>query len=183
MTLQEKAVESLLLDGQLDALISANVPHAYRNGDPRIQRLFRDCGTAVQRYFAKTQIFPITHAIVLKESLLEKHPWIGKKLIHAFNEADRLCRERYQYPKRLSFPTAVLLREEEEKSFGKNPWSHGLSANAHVLEKFVEYAQRQGYIASRPSLDDLFAHSENISSSTGNGVLQPAGVSPIALPR
>jgi len=163
MTTQEKDVESLLLDGQLDALIAANVPLSYRAGDPRIRRLFRDCGTAVQEYFAKTQIFPITHAIVLKESLLAKYPWIGERLIVAFNEADRLCRQRYQYPKRFSFPTAVLLREEEEKRFGKNPWSHGLSANTHVLEKFIEYANQQGYISSRPTLNDLFARSEDKS--------------------
>ena len=80
-----------------------------------------------------------------------------------FNEADRLCRQHYQYPKRFSFPTAVLLREEEEKRFGKNPWSQGLSANTHVLEKFTEYANQQGYISSRPTLNDLFARSEDKS--------------------
>lgn len=182
-TIQEKDVESLLLDGELDAIISANVPRSYRDSDPRIQRLFRDCGAAVQQYFAKTQIFPITHAIVLKESLLAQHPWINERLIDAFNESDRLCRERYQYPKRFSFPTAVLLREEEEKRFGKNPWSHGLNSNAHVLEKFVEYAQQQGYISSRPGLHDLFAVSENIACLPDNGVSKPANESLIAAVR
>jgi len=42
--------------------------------------------------------------------------------------------------------------------FGKNPWGHGLtSENQVVLEKFVQYANEQGYIPSRPSLTELFA--------------------------
>jgi 4,5-dihydroxyphthalate decarboxylase len=179
-TVQEKDVEQLLLDGQLDAVIAANVPRAYRAGDPRIRRLFPDCANSVQEYFDSTQIFPITHTLVLKESLLNKHPWLPGGLLAAFNEANRLCRERYQYPKRFSFPTAVLLREEQEKRFGKNPWSHGLSCNAHVLEKFVEYAQRQGYISSRPRLNDLFPMAETISSSPSAAISQPASESRVA---
>jgi len=175
--IQEKDVESLLLDGELDVLIAANVPRSFRAGDPRIRRLFHDCHMAVEQYFDRTHIFPITHTLVLKESLIVKHPWLGERLICAFNEADRLCRERYQYPKRFSFPTAVLLREEQEKRFGKNPWSHGLNSNAHVLEKFVEYAQQQGYISSRPSLNDLFPATETISSLPSTGASQPASQS------
>ena len=172
-TIQEIDVETLLLDGQVDGLIAANVPRSYRTGDPRIRRVFPDCRAATQKYFEKTRIFPITHTVVVKESLIEKFPWIAENLIVAFREADRICRERYQYPKRFSFPTAVLLREEEEARFGADPWVHGLSANTHVLEKFVEYAEQQGYIASRPNLADLFFAAGPSSASPGNGVTQP----------
>jgi 4,5-dihydroxyphthalate decarboxylase len=182
-TTQERDVELLLLDGQLDALIAANVPRSYRAGDPRIQRLFRDSRAAVQHYFDKTRIFPITHTVVLRESLFRKHPWIAEKIIGAFNEADRLCRERYQYPKRFSFPTAVLFREEEEKRFGKNPWSHGLNSNTHVLEKFVEYAEQQGYISSRPSLSDLFVVPESAAVLSGNEALQRVAESGMRISR
>ena len=154
--LQERDVESLLLDGKLDAVIAANVPRSYRAGDPRIRRVFRDCRAAVQQYFERTRIFPITHTVVVKESFLATHPWIVEKLTAAFDDADRLCRQRYQYPKRFSFPTAVLFLEEEEQRFGKNPWSHGLDSNRVILEKFIEYAEEQGYISFRPTLGDLF---------------------------
>jgi hypothetical protein len=40
----------------------------------------------------------------------------------------------------------VLILEEEEEIFGKNPWAHGLTPeNQVVLEKFVQYAEEQGY--------------------------------------
>jgi 4,5-dihydroxyphthalate decarboxylase len=169
--IQERDVEPLLLDGELDALISANVPRSYRAGDPRIRRVFRDCREAVQQYFAKTRIFPITHTVVVKESFLARHPWIVEKLVAAFNDADRLCRQTYQYPKRFSFPTAVLFLEEEEQRFGQNPWNHGLDSNSVILEKFIEYAEQQGYISFRPSLKSLFAMPER-AHVAGNDAVQ-----------
>jgi 4,5-dihydroxyphthalate decarboxylase len=165
--IQEKEVESLLLSGELDALISANVPKSYRAGDARIRRVFSDCRLAVQEYFEKTGIFPVTHTVVVKDSLFRDYPWIVDRIVDAFDQADRFSQKRYQYPKRFSFPTAALFLEEEEQRFGKNPWRHGLETNRAVLEKFVDYAEDQGYISFRPSVDELF-----VSPKSSDGFAQ-----------
>ena len=110
--------EQLLLDGKIDALISPNVPPSFRAGDPRIKRLFTRCRETVEDYFAKTRIFPITHTVVVREDLLVKEPWIAKRVADAFRDADRICRKEYNYPKRLSFPTSVLVLERDELAFG-----------------------------------------------------------------
>jgi 4,5-dihydroxyphthalate decarboxylase len=148
--------EQLLLDGKIDALISPNVPPSFRAGDPRIRRLFPRCREAVEDYFARTQIFPITHTVVVPEDLLVREPWIAQRVADAFADADRICRREYNYPKRLSFPTSVLLLEEEESRFGENPWEHGLEPNRHTLDKFMEYAASQGYSGRRLRLDEAF---------------------------
>lgn len=52
--------------------------------------------------------------------------------------------------------TRPLLSEEE--AFGKDPFQHGLTPqNQVVLEKFLQYAEEQGYIAHQPKLSDLLA--------------------------
>ena len=154
---QGEDVETLLLSGAVDAVILPNVPQSFRSGDRRIQRVFTDCRSAIRNYFLATGIFPITHTLVTHERMISKHPWLCRELVAAFNEADRRSRLEYEYPKRFSFPTAVLFLEEEEQQFGKNPWIHGLEPNRSVLKKFVQYAREQEYILSEPALDELFA--------------------------
>jgi 4,5-dihydroxyphthalate decarboxylase len=154
----EKNVESLLLDGALDALIAPNVPPSFQNGDPRIRRLFSDCRAEVVTYFRKTNIFPVTHTVVMREALAAEHPWLAASLVNAFEAAETACRKAYAYPKRLALPTAVLVVEEEEAAFGKEPFRQGLTAqNCLVLEKFIQYAHEQGYISRRPKPAEIFA--------------------------
>jgi 4,5-dihydroxyphthalate decarboxylase len=157
LEVQKQSTESLLLKGEIDALIAPNVPPSFRAGDSRIRRLFKDCRASVTEYFRETKIFPITHTVVLRESLVAEQPWIVNRLVNAFAEAEKLCRKAYDYPKRLALPTAVLIVEEEEETFGKDPFQHGLTPqNQVVLEKFLQYAEEQGYISYRPKLSELF---------------------------
>ncbi len=158
----DEPTEALLLRGEIDALIPPNIPPSFRRRDVRIRRLFQNPRQAVTEYFRKTGIFPITHTLVVREALLQQNPWLASSLLDAFNEAEALCCKSYDYAKRLAFPSAVLIIEEEEDLFGKNPWEHGLTnGNRIVLEKFVQYANEQGYIPYRPELRELFAPAGN----------------------
>jgi len=158
ITVVDEPTEALLLRGAVDALIPPNIVRSFRAKDPRIQRVFRDVRSTVNDYFRKTKIFPITHTLVVRQSLFDDHPWLVSSLLNVFTEAEERCRKSYDYAKRLAFPSAVLILEEEEETFGTNPWAHGLtSENQVVLEKFVQYAAEQGYIPYRPQLTELFA--------------------------
>ena len=158
ITVTDEPTEALLLRGEIDALIPPNIVPSFRAGDPRIRRVFKDARATVNEYFRKTRIFPITHTLVVRQALFDERPWIVSSLLNAFTEAEKLCRESYDYAKRLAFPSAVLILEEEEELFGVNPWGHGLTPeNRVVLDKFVQYANEQGYIPNRPALSELFA--------------------------
>ncbi len=158
ITVADKSAEAMLLNGEIDALIPPNIVPSFRAKDPRIRRLFKDPRVTVNEYFRRTKIFPITHTLVVRQSLFDENPWLVSSLIDAFTDAEARCRKSYDYAKRLAFPSAVLVLEEEEEVFGDNPWSHGLTAqNQVVLDKFVQYAHEQGYIPERPPLGELFA--------------------------
>ena len=158
VTVVNEPTEQLLLRGEIDALIPPNIVPSFRAKDPRIRRVFKDIRSTVNDYYRKTQIFPITHTLVVRQSLFDENPWLVSTLLNAFTEAEERCRKSYEYAKRSAFPSAVLILEEEEELFGKNPWGHGLTLeNRVVLEKFVQYANEQGYIPRHPQLSDLFA--------------------------
>jgi 4,5-dihydroxyphthalate decarboxylase len=158
ITVVNQPTEALLLRGEIDALIPPNIPPSFKGKDPRIRRVIKNPRAVVKEYFGQTKIFPITHTLVVRQQLLDQNPWIVASLLNAFSAAEELCRKSYEYAKRLAFPSAVLILEEEEETFGENPWAHGLTPeNQIVLEKFVEYAQEQGYIPFLPQLSDLFA--------------------------
>jgi 4,5-dihydroxyphthalate decarboxylase len=162
ITVTNEPTEALLLRGEIDALIPPNIVPSFRAKDPRIRRVFKDPRTTVNEYFRRTGIFPITHTLVVRQSLFDKHQWLVSSLLNAFTEAEKVCRQSYAYAKRLALPSAVLILEEEEEVFGDNPWGHGLTPeNQVVLEKFVQYAQEQGYIPFRPQLSELFAPEGN----------------------
>ncbi len=158
ITVVDEPTEALLLRGEIDALIPPNIVPSFRAKDPRIRRVFKDIRSTVNEYYQKTKIFPITHTLVVRQSLFDEHPWLVSSVLNAFTEAEERCRKSYEYAKRSAFPSAVLILEEEEERFGKNPWGHGLTPeNQVVLEKFVQYANEQGYIPSQPPLSELFA--------------------------
>jgi 4,5-dihydroxyphthalate decarboxylase len=162
ITVVNESTEHLLLRGEIDALIPPNIVPSFRTKDPRIRRLFTEPRATVNEYFRKTKIFPITHTLAVRQRLLDEQPWIVSSLLNAFSEAEKVCRKSYDYAKRLAFPSAVLILEEEEDTFGADPWAHGLTPeNRVVLEKFVQYAEEQGYIPYRPQLSELFAPAGN----------------------
>ena len=147
----------LLIDGEIDAIMSPEPPPEYTAGDPRIRRLFPDARAEQLAYFRKTGIYPITHTVVMHRELAEEKPWVAERLVTAFRAAQRLTDAYYAAgPKRLSLPSAAFIVEDERRDYGSEPWSHGVAGNRHTVETFVRYAREQGYIERDIPIDALF---------------------------
>jgi len=82
-----KDESDLLIDGDVDALFHAAEPKAFREGHPKVRRLFEDPRKVEQEYYARTGIFPIMHAVAVRSDLIEQNPWIPKAVFDAYREA------------------------------------------------------------------------------------------------
>jgi 4,5-dihydroxyphthalate decarboxylase len=149
--------QTMLLDGTVDAVFSPVILPGISSGDPRLRRLFPDSRGELAAYYAKTNILPITHTVVVSEALLAREPWIAERLLTAFREAQQVCDDAYLEPKYLSTFDAVLNLEEQRRDFGPIQYVHGLKRNRHIVETFVRYAHEQGYIKKPLDVDTLFA--------------------------
>src|SRR6185503_16947481 len=83
----DKSVETMLAEGELDAVIHSSLIKPLLAGDPRVARLFPDFKTEEIAFYKKTGIFPIMHVMGIKQEIVEKHPWVPINMFHAFQKA------------------------------------------------------------------------------------------------
>jgi len=149
----------LLLAGELDAMVIPSVIGPVIKGDPRVRLLFIDPKSEERRYYESTGHFPIMHDVLLKQSLLERDPWVGQSLLDAFKRARRWHLDWMEQPPNLSFAWSRELLLEERSIFGPNQWADGFEANRQQLELMCRYAQEQGMTDSLVDPRDLFVPS------------------------
>jgi 4,5-dihydroxyphthalate decarboxylase len=149
--------EQLLYDRKVDAIFVPRVPQSYVEGRSKMRRLFRDTQREMQEYSRRTGIVPITHTVVIRESLSQQEPWICESLVRAFMDAQNLCDPAcLSDPKQVSMADAIFYQEQNRAAYGPNSWAHGVAPNRKNMETFLRYAHEQGYSARRLSVDELF---------------------------
>ena len=151
-----------LLDrGEIDFLMTANNPLAFRRGSPNVRRLFADYAKAEKDYFRRTRIYPIMHTVVIRREIYERDPWVAMSLYKAFLRAKdysfRLISETGS-PK-ASFAWLQPLIEEEQSIIGKDWYPYGIEANRPTIEALLQYTYEQGLSDRRLSVEELFAQS------------------------
>jgi 4,5-dihydroxyphthalate decarboxylase len=151
--------EQLLLDGEVDALISAGVPTSFIQGDPRIERLFPDFNDRDIAYYRQTKIFPIMHAVTIKRSLIEQSPWVPINLLRAFSEAKAIAYNLAANPRTAPISFFQKAWEDQQAILGSDPWVYGMNnANRNNLQTILRYSAEQGLVSPKSNLDDLFVN-------------------------
>jgi 4,5-dihydroxyphthalate decarboxylase len=164
----DKSVETMLADGELDAVLHSDLIKPFLAQDARVARLFPDHKKEETAYFKKTGIFPIMHVLGLRQSLVEQHPWVAVNLYKAFNEAKTIAMRRMQNPRIVPLAWYRDAWEEQEKILGPDPWEYGLTdSNRKNLEALIGYSHEQGLIKKKPALEQLFL---NVSQGHKRGV-------------
>ena len=163
----DKSVETMLAEGELDAVFHSDFVKPFLAHDPRVARLFPDSKAEEMAYYQRAGIFPIMHVVGIRQSLAEQHPWLAINLFRAFNEAKAIAMERMRNPRIVPLAWYRAAWEEQEQILGPDPWEYGLTdKNRKILETLVSYSYEQGLIRTIPTLEQLFL---NVSQGRKRG--------------
>ena len=153
----DKSVETMLAEGELDAVFHSDFIKPFLANDPRVARLFPDSKAEEMAYYQRNGIFPIMHVVGIRQSLAEQHPWLAVNLFKAFNESKAIAMKRMANPRIFPLAWYRAAWEKQEQILGPDPWEYGLTdKNRKVLETLVGYSHEQGLIKKRPTLEQLF---------------------------
>lgn len=151
----------LLAKGEIDALISADAPKAYLEGDPRVGRLFENYVDVERDYFARTQIFPMMHLIVVKRALAEQQPEVVKAVYQGFKDAKAACEDKIVRGMTFNNMTTMIpwltaRITENRKLLGEDWWPYGIKRNRAALDAFLRYHFEQGLSKKRWTIEEVF---------------------------
>jgi 4,5-dihydroxyphthalate decarboxylase len=153
----DESLEDMLVEGEIDALLSPDLIRPLTCGDKRVGRLFANYKEEEIAFYGRTGIFPIMHVVAIKQEIVERHPWVAINLYKAFNESKSLAMKRMENPRIVPLAWYREAWEEQERILGRDPWEYGLTErNVKNFERLVTYSHEQGVIKGRPPLDELF---------------------------
>jgi 4,5-dihydroxyphthalate decarboxylase len=154
----DRTLQDMLVDGDLDCVVSARPPQRFLDGDTRIRRLFDDARGVEEAHYRETGIFPIMHTVAIRAQVVERDPWVAGNLLTAFTEAkDRsLARLRDVNASRFPVPWSHDLGRQAAALLGPDSWPYGIEPNRPTLEAFLRFAHEQGVAERALAPEDLF---------------------------
>ena len=158
----DKSLNQMLLAGEIDAIMSARPPSALGQV---VVRLMPDYQAAEEQYFRDTQIYPIMHALVIKTSVLDQHPWVAMNVYKAFLQAKAQSMARLAdiTASHAPMPWLADYASRMKQIFGDDYFPYGIGPerggqiNRSTLDAFCKQGFEQGVCQRRLSVDELFA--------------------------
>jgi hypothetical protein len=151
---------AMLGSGEIDALISVDVPQSLLNGSTKIARLFPDYENVERDYYRRTGIFPQMHIVAVRRELVERTD-VLKSVYRAFCEAKELTQQRYRrdaLKQHMSVITPWFSKhfDENRALLGEDWWPYGLGANRKAVDTFLRYHHEQGLSKHLLTSEDIF---------------------------
>jgi 4,5-dihydroxyphthalate decarboxylase len=119
--------------------------------------LIPDARRASFASYRKTGIYPLNHAVVIRNDVLREQPNVASDLCEMFAAA------KGDYVRRLDAEQATAPADvaavEVRDTLGIDPFAYGIDANRKPLEAIVQYALEQRVITRPVAVEDLFAPS------------------------
>jgi 4,5-dihydroxyphthalate decarboxylase len=156
-----KELGAMLEAGEIDALISADVPKCMLEHSPKVGRLFENYREVETEYYQRTGIFPIMHTVVIRKDLLKKQPELAAAVYKGLVDAKNAAEETYKHGLIFNsmgtmFPWFSKLVEEDVKVLGEDWWPYGIAANRKTLEAVLRYHFEQGITERLFTVEEIF---------------------------
>ncbi|WP_435178893.1 4,5-dihydroxyphthalate decarboxylase [Actinacidiphila sp. bgisy145] len=155
-----RTLGAMLATGEIDALISVDVPQALLDGSPDVARLFPDHEIVERAYYRRTGIFPPMHVLAIRRDLAAR-PGLARAVYDAFAQAKELTARAYREGAAKQHmgvitPWFSSLFEANRRLLGEDWWPYGITANRTALDTFLRYHHEQGLSRRRLTCEDVF---------------------------
>ena len=155
-----ETLAAMLEEGEIDALLSVDVPGSVLEGTGRIRRLFPDYESVERDYFARTGIFPMMHVVAIRKDFHAEHPRVAQAVYDAFLAAKNRTEQFYrdQASKQhmgVITPWFSELFAENRRLMSDDWWPYGVGKNRHAVDTFLRYHHEQGLSRSRLTSEDI----------------------------
>ncbi len=158
----DKSLNQMLLDGSVDAVMTARPPAGLGQG---IERLMPDYQALELAYFKATRIYPIMHALVIKTAVLDAHPWVAMNVYKAFMQAKTQSMARLSdiTASHAPLPWLADYTSRLQAVFGADFFPYGIGQDAGgqinraTLEAFCKFGHDQGVCDRLLRVEELFA--------------------------
>ena len=154
----DKSLTRLLLDGEIDAMLSAHPPELVEHGDPRIVRLYDDYRPVEEEYYKRTGIWPIMHLYAIRRPVFEANPWVAMSMVKALTEAkDRAMKRMLDLTAcRAPFAWCYDSAAKAKALFGEDMYPYGIEPNRGTLEAFLLWGYEQGLFHRHMKPEEMF---------------------------
>jgi 4,5-dihydroxyphthalate decarboxylase len=155
----DAVLSKMLIDGEIDGIISARQPSCFVNQHPKISRLFPDHRAAEREYYGRSGIFPIMHALGIRRDIHDKHRWLAASLYKAFLQAKRLADAEFVETTalKIGLPWVTAEYEATKEAMGEEFWSYGVAPNHKTLSTMARYSYEQGLAVRLLTVEEMFA--------------------------
>ncbi len=156
-----KELGAMLEAGEIDALISADLPKCMLEHSPKVGRLFSDYVDVEKDYYHRTGIFPIMHTVVLPRDLVAEHPELPRAIYQGFCDAKKSAEDKYRHgltfnSMEFMFPWFNQLMDDDVKVLGTDWWPYGMAANRTAVDLVLRYHYEQGITDRLFTVQDIF---------------------------
>lgn len=153
----DRYVQDLLVEGEIDALLHPDLIDPLLRKDPRVARLFPDFKQQELAYYKRTGIFPIMHVLGIKQDIVDKHPWVPASMFRAFNTSKAMGMKRMADPAITPLAWYEKDWDEQLELLGPDPWEYGLTAsNRHNFGTLLDFSYKDGVIKHPMKMEEFF---------------------------